>query len=77
MNLKLSSIINVLCNSLMSNLAAPLPILLKVFKLLSRFGSKLYRHTAPFPPATLLTGILGNPEFSKQLILSASEKFDE
>ena len=31
MNLKLSSIINVLCNSLMSNLAAPLPILLKVF----------------------------------------------
>ena len=75
MNLKLSSIINVLCNSLMSNLAAPLPILLKVFtKLLSRFGSKLYRHTAPFPPATLLTGILGNPEFSKQLILSASEK---
>ncbi|CAX42978.1 helicase, putative [Candida dubliniensis CD36] len=74
-NLKLYSAISVLCNSLMSNLTAPLPVLLKVFtKLLNRLGSKLYSHTMPLTPIALLSGILGNPEYSKQLILSASEK---
>ncbi|KAL6452796.1 SEN1 Helicase SEN1 [Candida maltosa Xu316] len=74
-NIRLYPLIRVLCNSLMSRLTSPLPVLLRVFnKLLSRLQTKFWNHTMGIDFIHFINELFSNPEYVKQLLTAPDEK---